>query len=123
MNPSRPLPPNGPLPAFVSRHFEDASFLWALRNRAVDSSHYTFADLELLDERVESHLDGPLWLCAESIGEVGAAASLCQLVRMAQAWQRGYAPGPRALCFASSVSGERAVAVVRRPRQPGEAGR
>ncbi|QRK11032.1 hypothetical protein JQX13_13740 [Archangium violaceum] len=65
----------------------------------------------------------PLWLCAESIGEVGAAASLCQLVRMAQAWQRGYAPGPRALCFASSVSGERAVAVVRRPRQPGEAGR
>ncbi|QRK11043.1 TIGR02270 family protein [Archangium violaceum] len=58
MNPSSPLPPNGPLPEFVSRHFEDASFLWALRNRAVDSSHYTFADLELLDERVESHLDG-----------------------------------------------------------------
>lgn len=65
----------------------------------------------------------PLWLCAESLGEVGAAASLCQLVRVAQAWQRGYAPGARAMCFASSVSGERAVAVVRRPKQAGEAGR
>jgi len=63
----------------------------------------------------------PLWLCAESIGEVGAAASLCQLVRVAQAWQRGYAPGAWAMCFASSVSGERAVAVVRRPKQAGEA--
>lgn len=65
----------------------------------------------------------PLWLCAESIGEVGAAASLCQVVRVAQAWQRGHAPGRRAMCFASSVSGERAVAVVGRPRQAGEAGR
>lgn len=58
MNPSRPLPPNGPLPEFVSRHFEEASFLWTLRRRAVDASRYTFADLELLDERVEAHLDG-----------------------------------------------------------------
>lgn len=65
----------------------------------------------------------PLWLCAESMGEVGAAASLCQVVRVAQAWQRGYAPGARAMCFASSASGERAVAVVRRPRRAGEAGR
>jgi len=65
----------------------------------------------------------PLWLCAESIGEVGAAASLCQLVRVAQAWQRSYAPGARAMCFASSISGARAVAVVRRPKQAGEAER
>jgi 3-oxoacyl-[acyl-carrier-protein] synthase-1 len=65
----------------------------------------------------------PLWLCAESIGEVGAAAGLCQLVRVAQAWQRGYAPGTRAMCFASSAEGARAVAVVRRPNQAGEAGR
>lgn len=65
----------------------------------------------------------PLWLNAESIGEVGAAASLCQLVRVTQAYQRGYAPGERAMCFASSASGERAVAVVQRPKPAGEAGR
>ncbi|MFY2563618.1 hypothetical protein ACN469_38850 [Corallococcus terminator] len=59
--------------------------------------------------------DLPLWLSAESIGEVGTAASLCQLVRAAQAYQRGYAPGAHAMCFASSVSGGRAVAVLRRP--------
>ncbi|WP_158501883.1 3-oxoacyl-ACP synthase [Vitiosangium sp. GDMCC 1.1324] len=62
----------------------------------------------------------PLWLCAESIGEVGAAAGICQLVRVAQAYQRGYAPGERAMCFTSSVSGDRAVAVVQRPRRAGE---
>ncbi|WP_143178119.1 3-oxoacyl-ACP synthase [Cystobacter ferrugineus] len=62
----------------------------------------------------------PLWLCAGSIGEVGAAASICQLVRVVQAYQRGYAPGERAMCFASSVLGERAVAVVQRPKQRGE---
>ena len=65
----------------------------------------------------------PLWLCAESIGEVGAAASICQLVRVAQAYERGYAPGARAMCFASSVSGERAVAVVQQPKQAEGAGR
>ncbi|MBZ4420404.1 TIGR02270 family protein [Myxococcus sp. RHSTA-1-4] len=58
MSPPGPLPPNGPLPDFVSRHFEEASFLWTLRHRAIDAAHYTFADLERLDERVEAHLDG-----------------------------------------------------------------
>jgi len=58
MSPPRHLPPNGPLPDLVSRHFEEASFLWTLRRRAVDAPHYTFADLERLDERIEAHLDG-----------------------------------------------------------------
>ncbi|WP_158501886.1 TIGR02270 family protein [Vitiosangium sp. GDMCC 1.1324] len=53
-----PLPSNGPLPEFVSLHFEEASFLWALRRRAVHASHYAFADLERIDERIEAHLDG-----------------------------------------------------------------
>jgi uncharacterized protein (TIGR02270 family) len=53
-----PLPSNGPLPEFVSRHFEEASFLWTLRRGAIDAAHYTFMDLERLDERVEAHLDG-----------------------------------------------------------------
>ncbi|HYO51761.1 hypothetical protein [Archangium sp.] len=60
----------------------------------------------------------PLWLCAESIGEVGAAASLCQVVRAAQASLRGYEPGAHALCFASSVPGERAAAVLQWPNRP-----
>ncbi|OJH33680.1 hypothetical protein BON30_47435 [Cystobacter ferrugineus] len=52
------LPSNDPLPEIVSRHFEEASFLWTLRRRAIHAPHYTFTDLERLDERVEAHLDG-----------------------------------------------------------------
>lgn len=88
MSPLRPLPPNGPLPDFVSRHFEEASFLWTLRRGAVDASHYSFTDLERLDERVEAHLDGlriagsaaePIIdeaLCGAGAGEIFAATAL-----------------------------------------------
>lgn len=41
----------------VSRHAEEAAFLWTLRNRAVTEPHYTLKDLAALDERVEAHLD------------------------------------------------------------------
>jgi uncharacterized protein (TIGR02270 family) len=58
MSEPTPLPPNGPLPEFITRHFEEAAFLWCLRHRAIDAAHYTFTDLEGLDERVEAHLDG-----------------------------------------------------------------
>lgn len=42
----------------VSRHAEEAAFLWTLRNRAVGEPHYTVKDLAALDERVEAHVDG-----------------------------------------------------------------
>ncbi|QRK06339.1 TIGR02270 family protein [Archangium violaceum] len=53
-----PLPSNGPLPEFVSLHFEESSFLWSLRRGAIHAPHYTFVELERLDERIEAHLDG-----------------------------------------------------------------
>ncbi|MFP2927200.1 hypothetical protein ACLESO_18775 [Pyxidicoccus sp. 3LG] len=88
MSPSRPLPPNGLLPELVSRHFEEASFLWDVRRGAVDASHYTFADLARLDARVEAHLDGlrvagvgaeaiiDEALCAAGAGELFTATAL-----------------------------------------------
>lgn len=56
----------------------------------------------------------PLWHCADSIGDTGAAAGVCQLVSAFQAFRRSYAPGNRAICFSSSVAGERAAVVVER---------
>ena len=37
MNPPSELPPNAPLTSSFSHHFEDASFLWTLRSRAVET--------------------------------------------------------------------------------------
>lgn len=71
----------------------------------------TLAMTRLLSERKEHF---PLWLSAETLGETGAAAGLCQLVMAARAFQRGYAPGAKAICYTSSVMGERAVAIMQR---------
>jgi 3-oxoacyl-[acyl-carrier-protein] synthase I len=54
----------------------------------------------------------PIWHCADSIGDPGAAAGVCHLVIALYAFRRRYAPGGRAICFTSSVPGDRAVAVV-----------
>lgn len=54
----------------------------------------------------------PLWLPAESLGHVGAAAGLAQVIWAIQASARGYLPGPRVLCMASNFSGERGAALV-----------
>jgi len=56
----------------------------------------------------------PLWHYAASIGDIGAAAGICELVITKQAVTKQYAPGSRALCCTSSVFGERAVAVIQR---------
>ena len=53
----------------------------------------------------------PIWHCADSIGDTGAAAGLCQLVVLSDAFEKSYAPGPRAICSTSSVPGNRAVCV------------
>lgn len=57
----------------------------------------------------------PLWHPSECIGDSGAAAGVVQLVLAKAAWSKSYAPGPCAACFTSSVSGRRAVAVLRGP--------
>jgi 3-oxoacyl-[acyl-carrier-protein] synthase-1 len=55
----------------------------------------------------------PLWHCSDSIGDTGAAAGACELVVGFTSFLKGYAPGPCALCFTSSVGGARASAVLR----------
>ncbi len=42
----------------ISRHAEEAAFLWLLRDRAVRASQYSLADLVNLDGRIEAHIDG-----------------------------------------------------------------
>jgi 3-oxoacyl-[acyl-carrier-protein] synthase-1 len=58
----------------------------------------------------------PIWHCADSIGDTGAAAGVCQLVLAFDAWSRQFAPGDLALCLASSVTGDRSAAVLRNHR-------
>jgi uncharacterized protein (TIGR02270 family) len=42
----------------VEQHAEEASFLWLLRDDAVQSPNYNLQDLADLDERVEANIDG-----------------------------------------------------------------
>ncbi|MEE9338311.1 MAG: TIGR02270 family protein [Methylococcaceae bacterium] len=46
------------IPHIIDQHAEEASFLWLLRNNAVNAPHYDLDDLAKLDGRVEAHLDG-----------------------------------------------------------------
>jgi 3-oxoacyl-[acyl-carrier-protein] synthase-1 len=55
----------------------------------------------------------PIWHCADTIGDSGAASGICQLVIAQAAFTKGYAPGNQALCYTSSVPGDRATAVLR----------
>ena len=57
----------------------------------------------------ESHADYPLWLPAESFGEIGAASVPAQLAVAAASFAKGYAPGRAALCQSGSADGDRAV--------------
>lgn len=42
----------------ADQHFEEASFLWSLRDVAATATNYSLQDLTELDERVEAHIDG-----------------------------------------------------------------
>jgi 3-oxoacyl-[acyl-carrier-protein] synthase-1 len=53
----------------------------------------------------------PLWLPAETLGDTGAAAGLCGMLWAMAGWARKYAPGPRAIGFASNEAGRRAAVV------------
>jgi 3-oxoacyl-[acyl-carrier-protein] synthase-1 len=63
----------------------------------------------LLRERREKF---PLWLCAKSLGDTGAAAGLCGLAWAVASWARRYAPGPRAIGFAGNEQGGRAAVII-----------
>ncbi|GJL49597.1 MAG: 3-oxoacyl-ACP synthase [Nitrospirales bacterium] len=58
--------------------------------------------------------DLPIWHYADSIGDIGAAAGISELVVSMHSFAKNYAPGNRALCYTGSVLGSRAVAVVER---------
>lgn len=58
----------------------------------------------------------PLWLSASILGHVGCAAALVNIIMAIRAWERGYAPGPRAIVFGSNDVGERAALVLDRGR-------
>jgi len=42
----------------VSQHAAEASFLWAMRERAVSGAGHSLRRLAVLDERVDAHLEG-----------------------------------------------------------------
>src|SRR4030095_10765573 len=50
----------------VSRHAEEAAFLWTQRHRAVTEPHFSLNDLAVLDERVEAQRAGLV-----EAGEIG----------------------------------------------------
>lgn len=63
----------------------------------------------LLRQRKEEF---PLWLCASTLGDVGAAAGLCNMVWAIRAFGRGFAPGPLALAWASDGARGRGALVL-----------
>jgi len=54
----------------------------------------------------------PLWLPAESLGEIGAASAVVSLITATVAMRRGYAPGPRAIGYAAGHQTDRAAFVL-----------
>jgi 3-oxoacyl-[acyl-carrier-protein] synthase-1 len=87
-----------------------------LRLSDVTGELYEFKELPLVEGRLMRVIRKeaqPLWHWAEAIGDSGAAAGVAQLVLADQAFRKGYAPGQQAICLTSSVTGERAVAVLR----------
>ncbi len=86
-----------------------------LRLSDVTGESYGFKEHTLMLCRVmrEGREELPIWHCADSIGDTGAAAGVCQLVIAHDAFTKGYAPGNNAACYTSSVFGDRASAVLR----------
>lgn len=80
----------------------------------VTGESYGFKEQELALQRVMLKVREslPLWHCSDTIGDTGAASAICQLVSSYYAFTKSYAPGHRSVQFASSVNGDRAVAVV-----------
>jgi len=81
----------------------------------VTGEEYRFKEMALVESRlvrIARKVAQPLWHCADSMGDSGAAAGVAQLVVADQAFHKGYAPGDKAICLTSSVPGDRAAAIV-----------
>jgi 3-oxoacyl-[acyl-carrier-protein] synthase I len=76
---------------------------------AYDFKEQVLAVSKLLRRNMDAF---PLWLGAMTLGDVGCAAGLCNLLTAVAAWRRGYAPGPRAIAYASAANGNRAAVVL-----------
>lgn len=89
----------------------------------VTGESYGFREQSLLVSRVMRVRREclPIWHTADSLGDTGAAAGVCQLIVALQAWRRRYAPGKRAIGFTSAVTGDRAVVVIERQVAPASA--
>ena len=88
-----------------------------LRLSDVTGELYGFKELPLVESRlmrVVRKVEQPLWHWVEAIGDSGAAAGLVQLILADEAYRKGYAPGERAVCWASAVPGDRAAVILKR---------
>jgi 3-oxoacyl-[acyl-carrier-protein] synthase I len=54
-----------------------------------------------------------LWHCMDSLGDTGATAGICMLVRAMAAFLKHYDFGPNVLCQSSAESGQRAAVVLK----------
>lgn len=90
----------------------DASY----RITDLNGEHYKFKEATLAAMRFEHGQIRKelfdLWHPIEYIGEVGAAIGPCVFAIALHASEKGYAPGPIALCHFSNDNGERAAALV-----------
>lgn len=92
----------------------------ALRIADANGTDAGFKEQALAEARAFAPTEGggnaplpPLWLPAESLGEVGAAYGLAAIVWAWHAAHEGYAPGPTALVHATNAEGLRAAVVLR----------
>ncbi len=85
-----------------------------LRLSDVTGESYGFKEQSLTLSRVlrQGPSKLPLWHCADAIGDVGAAAGVCHVIRAYEAFAKGYSPGEWAIAFASSVPGPRAAVIL-----------
>lgn len=86
-----------------------------LRLADVTGETYGFREHTLAEARLVATVRKqaqPIWHAADCIGDSGAAAGLVQLAWVSAAMRKRYAPGPRALCFTSALTGERAVLAI-----------
>lgn len=75
---------------------------------------YAFKELALVTTRLlrRRKEEFPAWLIADQLGDAGAAAGLLGVVTAIVAFQRGYAPGRRAVGLASNHDGGRASIIL-----------
>jgi 3-oxoacyl-[acyl-carrier-protein] synthase I len=87
-----------------------------LRLSDVTGEHYGFKEQALMLARLmrQRREEFPIWHCADSIGDTGAAAGICQLVMAFHAFRKRAATADRVICFTSAVPGDRAVVVLER---------